>query len=269
MSGKTNILEEVQQLEPYATCVLFSGGKDSMAAYQVCKAQNVKIDYLIHINTRTGIQETTNFVRNFAESEGVTYIEGDAGTKYEDYVLRKGFFGTGSHAHSFAYHLLKQHVLASAISHNIRHGRRNRNILLINGARTDESSRRMLGCGSVPIRKDRTGVWVNVINDWTKDDRDDFLKECKAPVNPVTTKLCRSGECLCGTMQSKQTREEVGYFYPEWEMWMAGLEAKVRKKFPWGWGENMPKNYALEKAGQLNIFDQQLCTSCHYQIGGK
>jgi 3'-phosphoadenosine 5'-phosphosulfate sulfotransferase (PAPS reductase)/FAD synthetase len=260
--SKEIIEQAIAQYNPYAVCLLMSGGKDSMAAYQITKSLDVKIDFIVHVNTRTGIQETTQFTRDFAASEGIRYIEGNAGSSYEDYVIRKGFFGKGSHAHSFAYHVLKRAVLGRAISQNIRKGKRGREILLINGARSEESDRRMIGCGSTSIRKDKTGVWVSIINDWTKCERDDFLNYCKAPINPVTTQLCRSGECLCGTMQNQATRLEASYFYPEWGNWIDNLEARVKANgFPWGWGENMPKSYALEKAGQLNLFNP-MCTSC-------
>lgn len=110
-SSKEILEAAISMHQPYAKVLMFSGGGDSMTAYQVCKVLGIEIDYLLHVNTRTGIAETTDFVRQFCEAEGVRYIEADAGMAYEDYVLRKGFFGVGTgkmSAHSFAYHVLKQ-----------------------------------------------------------------------------------------------------------------------------------------------------------------
>lgn len=270
LESSQEILDEaIAQYQPYAKVLMFSGGGDSMAALQACLALGVKLDYVMHINTRTGIEETTTFVRSYVESIGIPYLEGDAGAKYENYVLRKGFFGVGTgaqSAHSMAFHLLKRDVLTSVISSQIRHRKRDRPVLLINGARVGESKNRSINLVD-PIRADQGGsnIWVNVIHHWSKDDCNDFTCDRKCPKNPVSVQLCRSGECMCGTTQGIQARQEASYFFPKWGKWIDRLEEKVRAKFPWGWGEAVPKQWALEKKGQLRLFDsdfQPLCSSC-------
>lgn len=265
--------EAISAYNPYAVVLAMSGGDDSMATYYVAKTLGIKIDFILHVNTRTGIQQTTEFVRQFAQSEGIPYIEGDAGTAYRDYVLRKGFFGRGKKAHEFSYHVLKKDPLRRAISANIRQKTRGRNVLLLNGVRIEESDNRAKSFTNKVIRPDnpKSNIWVNLIHYWSKVQRDDFLAECKAVRNPVTKELCRSGECMCGTMQSQQAREEAAFFFPEWGKELDELEKEVSKKFPWKWGEEIPKDWQLEKQGQLRLFDrdfQPVCTGCN-RMGGE
>jgi 3'-phosphoadenosine 5'-phosphosulfate sulfotransferase (PAPS reductase)/FAD synthetase len=226
--SKSIVDEAIATHKPYAVVATVSGGRDSMLAYLVAKMLGVQIDFIMHGWTRTGIKQTTQFVRDFAASEGARYIEADAGDAYERYVLRKGFFGRGRQAHSFAYHTLKQKPFARAISHHIRQGKRGRPVLFLNGARASESANRARNM-TTPTRSDgkNPNYWVNVCHDWDKSDRDAFLSEVKAPINPVTTQLCRSGECLCGTSQSKADRLEAAAIYPEWGVWLTDLENRA------------------------------------------
>jgi hypothetical protein len=195
------------------------------------------------------------------------YLEADAKDKWEKYVLRKGFMGRGLRAHSYAYHICKQQHLRSVISHNIRKGKRNRPILLLNGARVEESGNRKRNMTTV-VRSDpaaKPNLWVNIIHYWEKKDCVEFLDGLQCDRNPVTKLLCRSGECMCGTMQSQAQREEAAYWYPEWGKQLDALEKRViANGFPWKWGEHISKRYLEKKAGQLDIFDDWLpmCHSC-------
>src|SRR5690606_24583365 len=134
--------------------------------------------------TGTGIPETTYFVRRFAERERPHYLEADAGDAYEEYVRRKGFFGVGVQAHYFAYHILKREWFSKAVSHNIRFRKRNRPVLLLNGARASESLNRSKNMPE-PVKKESNvpNYWVNIIHHWSKEERDDFLEEVNAPTN--------------------------------------------------------------------------------------
>lgn len=252
---------------PQVVILGLSGGNDSLTTYYVAKALSIKIDYILHCWTRTGIEETTHFVRNFAQAEGIPYLEADAGTSYEDYVMRKGFFGKGNDAHKFAYHILKAQHLRKAIS-SVRLRRRNFKVLILNGARIEESANRALKFGDRFWQADssaKNNIWLNLIHYWSKQQCNDFLAESKAKINPVSRELCRSAECMCGTMQSQQARYEASCIFPEWGKQLDALEAKVKQRFPWGWGENIPKSWQAEKFGQLRLFDdnfQPMCSSC-------
>lgn len=108
LKSRDIIDEAIATFKPMATVFMFSGGDDSLTTYQVLKQLGVKFDFVIHGNTRTGIQETTDFVIKEVERRKDKLIIADAGNAYIDYVLRKGFFGKGNHAHRYSYHVLKQ-----------------------------------------------------------------------------------------------------------------------------------------------------------------
>jgi 3'-phosphoadenosine 5'-phosphosulfate sulfotransferase (PAPS reductase)/FAD synthetase len=197
---------------------------------------------------------------------GDKLIVADAGKSYEDYVLRKGFFGKGIDAHIYSYHILKKGHFDKAVSKNIRKGQRNFPILFLNGARRKESKNRLKTMAN-PVRVDKyrpNDIWVNIINEFDKDDCTDFLEGNGIIRNPVSINLCRSGECMCGTMQSVGDRIEAGYFYPDWKNWINNLEKEVMKKFPWSWNDNIQKSHLMELAGQTNMFSdfQPMCTGC-------
>lgn len=261
----------IAQYPPYAIVLALSGGNDSLATYYVAKALGIKIDFILHCNTRTGIRQTTEFVRSFSEEVRIPYIEADAGDSYKNYVLRKGFYGRGTIAHTYTYHTLKHQHIRAALSQNIRHRRKGRNILILNGARILESDNRAKNFAGKEVRPDgkSKNIWVNLIHYWSKPQCTYFLNECKAPCNPVARELCRSGECFCGSMQSDQARLEASTLFPEWGAWLDALEAKVMQNFPWKWGQEIPRSWALEKQGQLRLFDQDfqpMCSSCKSRI---
>lgn len=249
--------------KPYAVVAMVSGGDDSLTAYAVAKAAGIPIDYIMHGNTRTGIKSTTQHVRNLAEREGIPYLEADAGSAYEDYVLRKGFFGVGSTAHTYAYHILKKGPFSKTLSKYIRQRKRGRNILLINGARKDESANRRSKLEKEgPFRhmgtKTSPNIWVSPIMDWTKKDCLDFLRQEGIERCPAAIYCHRSGECLCGTMQSKQQAEEVSFWFPDWGKWKDDIERRVKEAgFSWGWGETYPKKQKPKKTDGM-----PMCSTC-------
>jgi 3'-phosphoadenosine 5'-phosphosulfate sulfotransferase (PAPS reductase)/FAD synthetase len=257
-SSKEIIERAITEYDPYAIVCMISGGNDSMLAYQLSLQLEVPVTHILHGITGTGIPETTEFVRGFAGKQNVEYIEADAKDTYEKYVLRKGFFGVGIQAHTFAYHTLKRQHFIHTLSKNIRQHKWGRRILLVNGARVQESVNRSKNLAE-PIRKDGNNIWVNIAHYWSKAQRDEYLQEREAPCNPVTQKLCRSGECMCGTAQGQGARVEASFHFPRWGEWLDGLEKQVKQNgFNWGWGENMPKG----KPPTIKESFQPMCVDC-------
>jgi len=250
--------EAIDQFAPTHIVSMVSGGKDSASSDQIARELGVKIDFVMHGNTRCGIPETTDFVRATYGALG-DYVEADAGTAYEDYVLRKGFFGKGIGAHAFAYRVLKAQPFRKAISREIRHGKRGVRVLFINGARKDESENRQNHLQT--FRRDPASpgnIWVNLIHDWDQETRDRYLDSRCTPINPVAIQLCRSGECMCGTMQTRQERMEAAAIYPDWGKRLSELEAEAKRLHGFGWGESFPK--AADKR-QADLF-QPMCKDC-------
>lgn len=259
LESSANILRDaLDQFSPTHIVSMVSGGKDSAASDQVARELGVKIDLVMHGNTRCGIPDTSEFVRNHYGALG-EYVEADAGTAYEDYVLRKGFFGKGIAAHGFAYRVLKATPFRKAISKHIRKGKRGVRILLLNGARKDESENRQKHLQV--WRQDPASpgnVWVNIIHDWSQDDRDEYLAKRQTKINPVARALCRSGECMCGTMQDKAERTEAAVLYPKWGNWLSELEREAKRLHGFGWGDPFPRP---QDTRQGNLF-APMCKDC-------
>lgn len=237
---------------------MVSGGKDSAASDQVARELGAKIDLVIHGNTRCGIPETSEFVRSVYGQLG-EFAEADAGTAYEDYVLRKGFFGKGIAAHAFSYRVLKAQPFRKTVSKEIRQGKRDVRILLLNGARKDESENRHKNLQvwrSDPAAPNN--IWVSLIYDWSQDVRDAYLESRATPINPVAVQLCRSGECMCGTMQTKGERAEAAVLYPVWHQWLTDLEGEAIRLHGFGWGDQFPR---ARVTGQGDLF-QPMCKDC-------
>ena len=267
IEGSKEIIERaIKEQDPYAVVLLLSGGTDSTTALNVTNELGIKINFILHGVTGTGIKETHDFVKATAARWPVKYIEANAGTAYVDYVLRKGFFGRGKDAHTFSYHMLKSGPFRKAVSKYIRQGKKNRPVLLINGARRMESDNRRKTMVD-PIKKSEGNVWVNIINEWPDHACADYLEGNSIDINPVSKLICRSGECNCGTMLTPGDRIEIGYHFPVWLKWLDDLRAEVKKRgFPWDWADPVPKAWTLEKNGQLNMF-QPMCSSCVINYG--
>lgn len=272
-SSKEIAEKAIKDFKPKAIVLMFSGGDDSLTAYHVAKELGVKTDYIIHGHTGTGIKETFDFVQHETRRNGDRLLVSDAKHAYTDYVLRKGFFGKGIEAHTYAYHVLKITHFRKIVSKHLRQRRKNYPVLFINGARRKESENRMKTMIE-PYRRDpasNQNIWVNIINEWEKKDCLNYLEGNGIERNPVSKNLCRSGECMCGTMQTDGDRKEASFFYPEWGKWLDELEAEVLKRFPWKWGENINKRHHQEMNGQMNMFSdfQPMCTGCKINLEEK
>jgi 3'-phosphoadenosine 5'-phosphosulfate sulfotransferase (PAPS reductase)/FAD synthetase len=267
LSSREIIVKAIADYKPYAIGLMLSGGDDSMTALHVAKQLGIKIDFIMHGVTGTGVEQAKLFVHEVVSREPFKYIEADAGSAYEQYVLRKGFFGIGTRAHTFSYHVLKANPFRKGISKHIRQGKRNRKIILINGGRRLESENRKKTF-IFPVTIDANNIWVNIINDWPNQSTVNYLEGNSIERSPVSKVLCKSGECLCGAMLSPGDRVEIGAHFPVWKAWIDGLRKAVKDKgFTWDWAETTPKSFKyakMEKMGQMNAF-QPMCSSCVVQ----
>lgn len=260
---KEIINKAIADYKPKAIVLMLSGGDDSLAAYVMAKLLDVKIDFVIHGNTRTGIPDATEFAIRTTERMGDKFLMADAGDSYVDYVMRKGFFGTDQTGHTYAYHLLKKQHFRRIVSQHIRKRKRNFPILFLNGARRTESKNRMVTMKN-PIKVHGSDIWVNIINEFSKPQTIELIEGMGFCRSPVSVNLCRSGECMCGTTQNEAEYQEAKYFYPDWAKGMDDLRKVVSEKHGWDWGTNMPDSIPMERMGQINMFDdfQPMCTGC-------
>lgn len=252
--------QAIREYQPTHIVSLVSGGYDSAASDEVARLLDVKIDMVMHGRTGAGIQETTEFVVDEYGSKGSSHFAlADAGTKYEAYINRKGFFGVGPGAHQFSYHILKRDPFYSTISREIRKRRRGFRIMLLTGARKSESGNRKL---NLPLSKLEKGcLWFNPLYHWSAGERDQLLDAQGVRLNPVAKQLCRSGECMCGTMQTQAERLEASVLYPRFGAMIDELDAISKRKFGFGWGEAFPEP---RDPNQIDLFDafQPMCVGC-------
>lgn len=255
--------QAIAEYQPTHIVSMVSGGRDSALSDELVRALGIKVDLVIHGKTGCGIPETSAFVVDQYGNLDSDFALADAGDAYERYVMRKGFFGVGKQAHNFAYHILKADPFRATVSREIRKRRRNVRVMLINGARASESENRRVNLQ--PTRLDKGNLWVNVAHVWTAGDRDLFLSQRGVRINPVAIQLCRSGECMCGTQQSKAEFWEAAALYPAWGDRMKALDEAARRLHGFGWGEPMPKPV---DPNQLTFFGdeddfQPMCGGCN------
>lgn len=224
---------------PKHIVTMVSGGKDSAACHSLAVELGLPITMTIHGRTGCGLKATQDHVEANYGTDAPLIIA-DAGTAYEEYVMRKGFFGKGRDAHGFAYRILKADPFRKVISSELRKGKTRVPVLLLNGAFKAESENR-----KATLRRARSdpgapmNVWFNLIHDWTPEIRDEYLVSRNVPINPVAKSLCRSGECMCGTMQTDAERIEAAMLDPEWGKWLDDLDAAARNKHGFGWGQQI------------------------------
>jgi 3'-phosphoadenosine 5'-phosphosulfate sulfotransferase (PAPS reductase)/FAD synthetase len=246
----------IREYQPTHIVEMVSGGRDSAAASALSRELRLPTSLILHGKTGTGIQETTEHVVDHYGNAGPDFAIADAGNAYERYVMRKGFFGKGRAAHNYSYRILKADPFRAAISRLIRKRQPGVRVMLINGARKSESHNRRMNLQ--PTRLDKNNLWVNACHDWTDGIRDAFLVSREVPINPVAVQLCRSGECMCGTMQTRAERAEASVIYPRWGRWIDGLEAAAIAKHGFGWNDTGP---AYRDPDQQDLF-QPMCVGC-------
>lgn len=247
----------IEWFAPTHIVTMVSGGNDSAACHALAVELGLPITMTIHGRTGCGIEATTDFVKSTYGFDAPLEIA-DAGTAYEEYVMRKGFFGKGVDAHGFAYRILKADPFRKVVSKELRKGKRNVRVLLLNGAYKAESDNR-----AANLKRARSdpgapmNTWFNLIHDWTPELRDEYLRTRNVPINPVAKALCRSGECMCGTMQTQAERIEAAAYDPEWGAMIDNLDAEARRLHGFGWGEIAPK----KNPNQPDLF-MPMCVGC-------
>jgi 3'-phosphoadenosine 5'-phosphosulfate sulfotransferase (PAPS reductase)/FAD synthetase len=255
--------ESIATYKPIYAVALFSGGYDSLVTTHVAMS-HLEREYpdlprfVTHINTGIGIEETRMFVREICKQYAWTLKEYMTPYNYDDLVAQYGFPGPAMHR--LMYIKLKERPLMQMIREHKteKHDR----ILLITGARKQESERRMGHV--VPFRREGSRVWVSPLLEWSKSDILDYKALCTLPSNEVVDLTHKSGECLCGAFAHTGELQEIETFYPAVGCRLRALQERVQAAgFPWGWEEEPPRYYLEMKCGQLCLPGfSALCSSC-------
>lgn len=121
----------------------------------------------------------------------------------------------------------------------------------------------------------RHGVYCDVIHEWSHEDCGHAREFAGIPRNPVSERLGKSGECLCGAYAKPGDLAEIEFWYPETAARIRSLETKAHAAgFPWGWEESAPDWFVSMRKGQCDFLAdnvppemQHLCHSCNKQAG--
>ena len=279
------ILDEAFAAYPIVgTYWLSSGGNDSAIVGHLLRG---RYDAVLHVNTGTGIPETTRYVHAVAEAWGDTLHELHPKNSYRDLVLGKVIASTGPNAgkravwqgfpgppgHKVMYRHLKDEPLMAFRRSVVGDQGRTRKIAYLGGMRWAETDRRFRNAEA--IDQDGAIVWVSPIVHWT----DAHMREYRArhrcqqdhehaehrlcfggalPLNEVTEHIHMSGECLCGAYAKPGELDEIEFFYPETAARLRGLEAEVEAAAipACRWGRKPPGGSDADTpAGRL-------CSSC-------
>jgi 3'-phosphoadenosine 5'-phosphosulfate sulfotransferase (PAPS reductase)/FAD synthetase len=284
------ILDEALAAHPIVGSYwLFSGGKDSVILGHLLRG---RYDAILHVNTGTGIPQTTEHVHAVATAWGETLHELHPKNTYEDLVMGRVIASTGPNkgvravwkgfpgppGHRVMYRHLKDEPLmrfrAEVLGDQKRKPRAERKkIAYLGGMRWGETERRFRNAEA--IDPDGSIVWVSPIVHWTNEHMAEYRDRHRCqenhehaphrlchddalPLNPVTEHLHMSGECLCGAYAKPGELDEVEFFYPETAAKLRTLEVEAEaagiKACRWG--------QKLATAGNSGIAAGRLCSSC-------
>lgn len=249
---------------PYAIILMLSGGDDSITALKVALMLGVKIDFILHGVTGTGLKDCRTYVHKVADLVNIKLIEADAKDAFECYVKRKGFFGIGRMAHQYSYHILKEYPFSAALSKHIVKRVPGRKLLLLNGVRVEESDNRMDNFGDNPYWFRKNQIWVNIIHWWTKKECLHLLDAENFKRSPVAIALGRSGECNCGTMQNEASRLAACEYDPSFKEWLWPIRKYCIEKFGWDIGQNPDKERLKQMKQEVEAMEEfmPMCVGC-------
>lgn len=271
----------VKEFKPKMVVGLMSGGDDSIPACYVASLHPA-FSGILHVNTGIGIEATREHVRwvcanrkwrlwEYKALENVNAKGDPDPMSYDNLVIGYGF--PGAFGHQLMYSRLKERQLRrferdmGALPQN---GER---ILYVSGIRREESARRknrdvMRGYGR--------HAFVCPLIHWGREDCGYARLYAKIPRNPVSEKIGKSGECLCGAFAHPGELAEIAYWFPEDAQRIRDLEKRVRDAgFPWGWEDKGPPEWWKQmRVGQCDFLAdgdaipvemQHLCHSCNKQ----
>jgi 3'-phosphoadenosine 5'-phosphosulfate sulfotransferase (PAPS reductase)/FAD synthetase len=291
------ILDEALATYPEIVGVywLSSGGNDSGKLGHLLRG---RYDAVLHVNTGTGIPETTQYVHDVATAWGDTLHELQPKDSYQDLILGKviatrgpnagkravweGFPGPAGHRVMYR-HLKDEPLMAfrrSVLGDQTRLPRKDRKkIAYLGGMRWAESQRRFRNAEA--IDQDGAIVWVSPIVHWTDAHMREYQLrhrceqdhehaphrlcfEGALPLNEVTAHLHMSGECLCGAFAKPGELDEIRFFYPKVSAVIEWWESEARRagvvNCRWGVKPDGKSNAAA--AAEEIAAAGRLCSSC-------
>lgn len=249
------IMDAADERYPDAVKVtLFSGGNDSSVVLDLTKH---RCDFVVHVNTGIGIEDTRRFVRARVADLGLRLVEEHPpGLTYREMVLKWGF--PGPSAHLYMYRHLKERALRKVVRETLPPGRDKR-IIFYSGVRLAESQRRMLNFKGKEIERAGRTVWVAPVAFFSAADMAAYRLRFGVPQNEVSANLHMSGECLCGAFARPGELDEIKFFYPEAAAEISALEDEVAaaglRSCKWGQGRALSGAPVGRLCSSCTLFD--------------
>jgi len=233
---------------------LVSGGKDSTVTAHKAD-EEVGLDLLAYLDTRTGADDTLEYVQELADALDIQLWTLRTNESYEEWVEEHGF--PGPQMHFMAYNKLKDRQLQKLAT--VCGGE----LHFYAGYRKSESDRRMRNVE--PTQEyDRWTVHAP-IHDFSEQDVWDYIETHDLPHNELWDTLGRSADCWCGAYGSPEElidAEACGL--EDVVSDIRDLESDIERddeRDVWGWGgmSNVEQRAARESGKSM-----KLCSDCSY-----
>lgn len=289
-SGRRIMRDAIEKYKPVAIFAGFSGGNDSVVVtHFACSEFGAAA---IHCNTLIGVEKSRQHARKTAARYGWQFLElraeacgppkthkdrktpfdqttlptgkwQDGKTVYEEFVFNFGMPGPGQHPRM--YQRLKERSFEKVKKEAKQGHKKSDCVMFVTGLRRDESARR--AGYNADTQKVPGAVWVNPFYWQPKSDFELYRQEFGLPRNPVTDVIGISGECLCGTMGTRDELDLIEKVEPETRQYIEGLEAKCESLgLPCKWA-TAPEKVSKCNPLQLLLFGdeptfQPACVGC-------
>jgi 3'-phosphoadenosine 5'-phosphosulfate sulfotransferase (PAPS reductase)/FAD synthetase len=288
-SGRRIMRAAIEQYKPVAIFAGFSGGNDSVVAtHFACTEFGAAA---VHANTMIGVEKSREHARRTAKRYGWQFLEykaeatgppkkhkngmpfdaatlpagkwTDGNTQYEEWCFNFGMPGPGQHARM--YQRLKERSFERLRRDAKRAHKRSDCVVMVTGIRHDESSIR--AGYQRDTQKAGSTIWVNPFYWQTKADFEAYRQEFGLPRNPLTDVIGISGECLCGTMGTRDELDLIEKIEPETRQYIEGLESRCESLgLPCKWATKPEKPSKCNPLQMLLFGDepsfQPACVGC-------
>lgn len=256
---------------PWAVLVGFTAGADSNIALKLA-SMFFPVTAVFTCNTTIASLDTLSSCESAARNYGHNYIcrcppyngLAECNDTYEQLIKRHGFPGQTKTAHNWMYWYLKDHTVSRIVS-SYRRRVRNRVVVIISGARQDESIRRMGTTQDITVKG--STVWVNLCNRWTASECHAF--EAEYNLSSYRSHCSRtigiSGECWCGAFAPKGQLNELRFAAPDVYEKLSRLRSWLiaNTQFNWDWDEGPPKKRDMLKPPSPTFSPNALmCSTC-------
>lgn len=261
----------IAEHHPSHVYALFSGGGDSIVATHIA-SQHPRFDGCLFVDTGTALPGVREHVEAVCDAFGWPLVVRQPPEPYEQIIREAGLPGPGQH--DTAYVRLKERVFdrfVAELCSRCDGGRCSRHdrVIWVSGSRQQESKRRMRNA-TLPVERDGSQVWVNVILDWTAEAVAAYREAHRLPLSDVAALVHRSGECNCGTYAQPGERAFLCSLFPAFAQRVIAWEALALEHghhYAATWGQR-PLNVHRDQMQLLPRGRAYACSDCAARGGG-